>query len=157
MKLVNPRSTVRALRSSGLPGSPPLGRFLGLVELAIAFGALVQGGRLSASLVAASYLGFALFTFRLLVLASATPCGCFGEKDAPATRVHVALNITAAVAAALAAGWPPGPLPSVVASQPLAGVPFLALVALLAWLAYVSLTFLPQLSLPDDRATPNNP
>lgn len=145
-KLIRPRSTAQALRSAGLPGTLLLGRGLGAVELAIAVGALLSGDRLAAGLVAACYLGFALFTVRLLVLAEAASCGCFGESEAPATPVHVALNLAAATAAALAAGWPPGALQSVLADQPWAGLPFLALVALLAWLAYVALTLLPELS-----------
>ncbi len=145
-KVVRPRTTAQALRSGGLPGTLGLGRCLGAVEVAIAIGALLSGGRLAAGLVSACYLGFALFTARLLVLADSASCGCFGESEAPATPVHVALNLAAVTAAALAAGWPPGPLGSVVADQPWSGIPFLALVAMLAWLTYVAMTLVPELA-----------
>ncbi len=145
VKLVRPLSTAQALRSAGVPATPAWGRVLGAVELVVAADALVLGGRVAAAAVAACYLGFALFTARLLTLAGETSCGCFGAEDAPATPTHVALNLTAATAAALAAGWPPGDLRSFLAAQPWSGVPFLAVTALLAWLAYVSLALLPDL------------
>ncbi len=144
-KVLRPLSTAKALRSAGVPATPAWGRVLGVLELGIAGSALFLGGRLAAAGVAACYLGFAIFTARLLVLAGDTSCGCFGDHDAPATPVHVGLNLTAAVAAALAAGWPPGSLPSFLTDQPWLGVPFLALTAVLAWLAYVTLSLLPEL------------
>ena len=58
-----------------------------------------------------------------------------GASDEPATGAHVALNACAAIAAAVAAfAARPG---AVVADQPLAGVPFVALVLLAAALAPV--------------------
>lgn len=145
VKLLRPLSTARALRGAGLPGTPLIGRMLGLGEVVVALSALLVGGRISATLVAVCYLGFAGFTARLLLLAGGTSCGCFGDHDAPATSVHVALNLTAATTAALAAGWPPGSLRAFLGDQPWAGLPFLALTLLLAWLAYVTLTLLPEL------------
>lgn len=145
-KLLRPRSTAQALRSAGLPGTLLLGRLLGAGELVVGVTALLVGDRLTAALVAAWYLGFALFALRLLALGEAAHCGCFGEKDAPVTAIHVALNLTASVAAGLAAGWPVGSLRSVLTIQPWAGLPFLALVALLAWQAYATLALLPELA-----------
>lgn len=145
-KVVRPHSTVRALHRAGLPGTPLLGRLLGAAEVLTAAAALALGGREPALAVGLFYAGFAGFTFRLVRVAGSASCGCFGTGEAPASPIHVALNVVAATAAVLGAGWPVGSLPGVLADQPWAGVPFLVLVAVLAWLAYVSLTLLPDLS-----------
>jgi hypothetical protein len=144
-KVLRPLSTAKALRSAGIPARPGWGRLLGVAELAVAAIALFVGGPVAALLVAAFYLGFAAFTARLLILANDTSCGCFGDEEAPASPIHVALTLTAAAAAALAVGFPPGSLPSFLADQPWGGVPFLALTALLAWLGFITLTLLPEL------------
>ncbi len=145
VKVLRPRSTAQALRSAGFPATPWWGRLLGITEVVVVLAAVLAGGRVTALAVAACYLGFAVFTARLLLLAGDTSCGCFGEADAPATPVHVALNLAAAVAAGLAAGAPMPSLSSFLAHQPWAGAPFLALTALLAWLGYVTLSLLPDL------------
>lgn len=145
VKVLRPRSTAQALRSAGFPATPLWGRLLGITEMVVVLVTVLVGGRVTALAVAAFYLGFAAFTARLLLLAGDTSCGCFGEADAPATPVHVALNLSAAVAAALAATAPMPSLASFLGDQPWSGVPFLALTALLAWLGYVTLSLLPGL------------
>ena len=78
-----------------------------------------------AGAVAASYTAFAVFTgwvrHRGGPLAT---CGCFGTADTPATRLHVAVDVTlaAAAGAAAAAGWS-GDLFGLLARQPAAGAP----------------------------------
>lgn len=143
-KLRRPAPAVGALRALGLPGSPLLVRAGAAVEVAVAAGAVAFGTRLFAGLVAASYLGFALFVMaamrRDVALSS---CGCFGRPDTPPSAVHVVVNLAFAGAAGAVAGAPVGDLPGVLAAQPLLGIPFLALTAVSVALAYVSLTVLP--------------
>lgn len=145
-KVRRPASTARALRSAGLPSGPPLARLLGAVEIAVAVWCVLSGSRPACALVAAFYLGFAAFTARLLLGGKGSSCGCFGEADTPASSIHVVVNIGLAAFAVAAAVEPPGPVASVIADQPLAGVPFVALAVLGAWASYLTLTLLPDLA-----------
>lgn len=133
-KLSDPLPLVRALRTSGLPGSRPLVRGFALVEVAVGLWALVAPSRLSAALVAAAYLVFTAFVVRVLrrggILGS---CGCFGKPDTPATRTHAALTAAAALAAAAVAADPPASAWSAPVGDLLATGGLAALVAFLAW------------------------
>ncbi|MFN8038222.1 MAG: hypothetical protein U0Q07_03330 [Acidimicrobiales bacterium] len=144
LKLGRPKGAVRALRAAGLPG-PALGvRALGVAEILLAAAVLAVGGRIAAALTAIAYLGFAAFTARVVVRSGATAsCGCFGVQEAPANRLHVVLNVAAALVVATAVVWPTGGLLDVLADQPLAGVPFLVLTGLITWLWYVLYTVVP--------------
>ena len=147
-KLVDPAATSGALRAAGLPSSSLAGRAVGLGEVAVALAALVVGDRVTAGALAVTYGAFALFSWRLVARSGATAsCGCFGQDEAPATRLHVALNLIATVACAAAVLWPTGGLIEVLHHQPMAGVPFVALTALAAWLWYVMLEVVPELQL----------
>jgi hypothetical protein len=53
------------------------------------------------------------------------------------------LDLLAAALAGAAAVWPVGGLPEVIAEQSALGVPFLAMVALATWFAYLALSVLP--------------
>lgn len=144
LKLGRPEGAVRALRAAGLPG-PAMGvRLLGAVEVLLAAAVLAVGGRIAAGLMAVAYLGFAGFTARVVARSGATAsCGCFGVQEAPANRLHVALNLAAAAMVATAVIWPTDGVLDVLAAQPLAGVPFLVLTGLIAWLWYVLYTVVP--------------
>jgi len=144
-KVLRPGGTARALRAAGLPGSPGLGRLVGAGELALAAAAIAIGSRSLALVVGAAYLGFATFTLRLIARQGGTAdCGCFGQSSSPATSLHVALNLAAAGVATTAAVAPPGPIGSVLAGQPVGGIPLLALVGLAIWLAFGAFTLLPE-------------
>jgi hypothetical protein len=144
-KAVAPRDTANALRQIGLPGALPLVRLGGVAEAAIGVVAIATADRIAASLVAASYLAFAGFV--AVALHRGTPiatCGCFGRADTPPSVVHLAVNVAAA-AAALAVIVDPGDgFGDVVGAQPLAGVPFVLLVVVGVYLAFLSLTLLPR-------------
>ncbi|MEZ5142870.1 MAG: hypothetical protein R2726_10170 [Acidimicrobiales bacterium] len=144
LKLGRPEGAVRALRTAGLP-APEVGvRALGVAEVVLAAAAIAVGGRVTAGLVTVAYLGFAAFTARVVARSDATAsCGCFGETEAPANRLHVALNLVAAAMVATVVVWPTAGLLDVVSDQPLAGIPFLALTLLLAWLWSVLYTVVP--------------
>jgi hypothetical protein len=150
LKVVRPAFTARAMRDMGLPVSPTVVRAGALVELAIAAGALVGGGRPLAALVAASYAGFALFV--LAALRRGVPlasCGCFGADDTPPTTVHLVLNVAATLVAGAVAltGSGAGGLAEIanLEGSSLLGVAFLASTAASVWLAYVALAVLPKL------------
>lgn len=150
LKVVRPAFTARAMGEMGLPASPTAVRAGALVELAIAAGALVGGGRPLAALVAASYAGFALFV--LAALRRGVPlssCGCFGADDTPPTATHLALTLAAAVVAGAVAvtGSGAGGLTEItnLEGSLLLRVAFLASTAASVWLAYVALAVLPKL------------
>lgn len=144
-KLAWPRSTATALRAAGLPSSDLAGRVLGLTEIVVAAVALAFGSPITAGLLFLLYGAFTLFSWRLAAGSDAASCGCFGQTEAPATSLHVALNAIAALVCGAAVIWPTGGLTDVLADQPIAGLPFLGLTAVAAWLWYVMLEVVPEL------------
>ena len=146
VKVLSPDATRVALRAAGLPSTRVAAMTLGAVEVIIAGAAVAGGGAATAAAVAAAYLGFAGFSALVRHRSKGkASCGCFGASDAPLGLVHVAIDLAlAAVAVALVVD-PIGSIWSEAADTPWAGVPFLALVALTAWLVQVSLTLLPEL------------
>jgi hypothetical protein len=99
-----------------------------------------------AALVALSYASFAAFVgyakARRLAISS---CGCFGKPDTPPTTAHLVVNAAAASIAAIAA-LSPGRSPlGQLAHSPGAGVPFAALVFVIAALGYLALAEWPRL------------
>ena len=117
----------------------------GVAEAAVGVAALAFGDRVSAALLALSYLAFAAFV--VLALRRGAPissCGCFGKADTPPSRVHVAINLGAVAAGVAVAVQPGAGLVHVLASQPLAGVPFVLLLACGVGLAFLALSSLPR-------------
>ena len=144
-KLAWPASTAAALRSAGLPSSALLGRLVGVTEIVVAALALAFGNRLTAALLVVVYGAFTAFSWRLASSGDAASCGCFGQTEAPTTYLHVALNAVATAVGAAAVLWPTGGVADMLADQPWAGVPFVALTALAAWLWYLMLEVVPEL------------
>jgi hypothetical protein len=143
-KLWKPGSAAGALRAAGLPSSIWVTRLLGAVEGTVGLGCLVAPGRELSVALAGLYLGFAGFLVRLL-RATDPPdsCGCVGASDTPPTRLHVLLDLAAALAGmAAAARGLPGLIPFA-ADLRLAGVPFVVGVALTAYLVHLVLAYLP--------------
>jgi hypothetical protein len=106
-KAASPGRTVGALRELGWPSSPALVRAGAAAEVVLGASALVVGGAVTVALVAASYLGFAVFTAR--AMRSGTPvgsCGCFGQADTPPRLHHVLIDVGLAAGAlvSIAAG-----------------------------------------------------
>jgi len=146
LKTARPADTATALRQNGLPATTPLVRVGALVEAGIGVAALVTGDRVTAVLVAVSYIAFAAFV--AVALRRKTPlasCGCFGKEDSPPTRLHVIVTAAAAAAGVAVAVQPGTGLAAVVRTQPLAGVPFLTLLVCGVGFAYLALTSLPAL------------
>ena len=147
LKVVRPVPATRALQAAGLGRWSAGARALGLVEVAVAAAALSIGGRVTAALVASSYVGFALFVVRLRRRAgSQADCGCFGASATPVTGVHVVVNLGLALGGAASVAWPSPGVLRVMAQTPLAGLPFLGFTALLGWLALITLTLVPDLA-----------
>ena len=114
-KVLDPTMTVGALRALRLPSSPVMVRVGAVAELAVGVLAIGVGGVVVWTLVAASYLAFAVFVVTALrrgtMLGS---CGCFGREDTPPHWSHVGLNLLlAGVAATLAAQGDGAPLDAV--------------------------------------------
>jgi hypothetical protein len=80
-------------------------RVFALAELALGAWALAAPAPLAAALVAAVYVGFA--AAQLVLAHRHTPCGCFGERDQPASRVQSLISCALSSSAALAAAWTP--------------------------------------------------
>jgi hypothetical protein len=98
---------------------------------------------LTGALVGASYFAFAgLIWYARSRGGALASCGCFGQADTPATALHAAIDVVigaAAVATAVASpssGW----LMTVLAHQPLRGLPLLALTAVGAGVTYLTLS-----------------
>ncbi|MEO6467572.1 MAG: MauE/DoxX family redox-associated membrane protein [Acidimicrobiia bacterium] len=145
-KTIDPTMTVGALRRFGIPVSSIAVRSLGAIEAVLALAAAITGARALALAVAISYLLFSAFVVmarvRRLPIGS---CGCFGRVDTPPSWIHVAVNLAAASIALGVAARDGGGLASTLDSQPLAGVPFLVLVAIGTYAAFTALTVVPQL------------
>jgi hypothetical protein len=140
-----PQDTVLALRAVGLPAGRAAVRALSLGELTLAVVVVLAPTPPVLVLLCLVYLGFAAFVLLALRAGTAVAsCGCFGRPDTPATRVHLTVVLSAAAAAATAAVTGAASLPDLVAS-PGTGLPLLACVAVGVWLAWASLSLLPQL------------
>jgi hypothetical protein len=143
-KAMRPQATVGAMRALGLPGRRSLVRLMGAGEVVVGVGAVLTGWPPLAAIVAVAYAAFAGFV--AAALRRGVPiqsCGCFGTDDLPPTRIHLVVDIAASLVAALAAITRVDGIGTVVADQPWAGVPFLALVAITIWFLYLVLTALP--------------
>lgn len=146
LKARRPDDTARALRGVGFPASNGLVRAGGVVEAIIGASALATGNRLSASLLALSYVAFVAFVgLALQRHAPISSCGCFGRAETPPSPLHAILNLAAAGVGVAVALRPRIGFIHVLSDQPLLGVPYLALVALGASLAFLSLSALPRL------------
>jgi hypothetical protein len=145
-KAWRPSDTARALHMVGIRVPPGAVRAGAVAEVVIGVGALVVPGPVFPALVALSYLGFAVFVVQALRSgAPISSCGCFGKVDTPPSRVHVVLDgLVVAAAAVVAVGGTDVSLPTILPDQPLAGVPFVMLVAVGAGLVFVAFTSLPR-------------
>ena len=140
-KILRPTPTTDLLATLGLPARTPVAMVLGAGEIVIGGGALVVGGPALAVLTGVAYTAFALVVVRAMA-AGAESCGCFGRVDAPPSWWHVGGNLAlAAVSFAAAAGDTPV---EVMDGQPAGGVGFVLSVGVLAGLALIAFTALPE-------------
>jgi|SRR5919197_3369241 hypothetical protein len=144
-KIRRPAPAVRALEAAGLPSSVTAIRLIGSFEVLVGSACLAVPGPGPAALLALSYGAFAVFVHRLLrVAGSQASCGCLGENEAPASFLHLALNVIgAAVGVTATVAAPPG-VGAMVAASPMFGVPLV-----LGWLAgaysaYAAVAYVPR-------------
>jgi len=157
-KLWQPGSAAGALRAAGLPSSDRAARLLGAVEGAVGVGCLLASGRELSVALAALYLGFAGFLVALLRSPDRPrSCGCVGATDAPPTRLHLVLDLGAALAGLASAARPLPGLPPYAAGLGLGGVPFVIGVALCAYLLHLVVAYLPAVMRRSPRLSPDGP
>jgi hypothetical protein len=123
-------------------------RLLAAAEVVVGGVGLFWPRPASAALVGTSYFAFAgVVAYARSHGGALASCGCFGTPDTPATYLHVAIDLVLCSAAVVAAvevpaqGW----LMTVVAHQPLHGLPLLALTAVGAGVSFVALSGLARL------------
>jgi hypothetical protein len=141
-KLSHPLPTSELIATLGLPASVWEVRILGVIEISSALTALAVGGPLAAAAVGVLYTVFALVVIRALSVGAAS-CGCFGRADTPPSWVHVVGNSFFAFASFLVASADRTPVDAM-GEQPAGGAPFVLLTGVLAGLAAVGFTALPE-------------
>ena len=107
-KLLAPEPAARALRAL-VPATavgPGVARALGAFEAAVGLAGLAIGGRATAVLLSLAYLGVTV-TSVAAVRRGLPSCGCFGERSARPTWLHVALNLASLTIALLGVASPP--------------------------------------------------
>ena len=143
-KLIRPSDGFAGL--VGFRVGPLTVRLLGGVEVAAGAGALWLGGPVAASAVGLLYGLFALAVVRAL-LAGAESCGCFGRLDTPPSRIHVVANLALAASSFAAAGADGAAIPVIaraLVDSPAVGAALAVEVVVLAGLALVTFTALPE-------------
>ena len=122
---------------------------LGIAELAAGTFGLLGGLPFGGFIVAAFYGLF--FTFIVIALVRDLPiqsCGCLGRSDTPPTVIHAVANAAAALGATwFALSGQQANLVDVLRDQPLAGVPYLALLLSASMALGLMFTALPRLDL----------
>lgn len=139
-KLRDPRPAARVLHDAGLRESTASARAIGVVEVTVGVAALLAPVRVSAIALAAAYGALTVFAVHVRRRRPGADCGCFGSSSAPVGPAHVAVDVGAALVASAVAAAPIGSTAGLLADQPLAGVPFVALTGVLAWLLVVTMT-----------------
>ncbi len=106
-KLRAPRPAVTALASAGVPAPPALVRALAVGEIALGAWSAVMPGHVTALLLACVYATFCCLS--LALARRRVACGCFGEREAPASSAQSLLSgALASVALAAAVRSPQG-------------------------------------------------
>lgn len=124
------------------PSARRVVRFLAAIETVVGVTAFLWPAGAVSLLVAASYVSFTAYVAYLRwsdePIAS---CGCFGTPDTPATRAHIVVTATFAIAALGAALAPvDGGIIGVLRAQPGAGLPLMLGALVVAGLAVAVLT-----------------
>jgi hypothetical protein len=144
VKVVSPDATAQAIIDAGLPGSRPLARIVGIVEIAVGVGASFAPAAGGAIACGALYLGFAGFLgYVLLAHPDAGSCGCAGPTPVPPSRLHLTLDLLAGLVAIAYAFTVARSLAAWVETLGWGAVPVMLGVALAGWLAVVAVTVAP--------------
>jgi hypothetical protein len=135
-KVAAPTAFRITLNSLGLPAGSAVARVCGIAEVAVGGAALWFGGRVGSLVVAGLYAIFCTVVVAARRSGVAS-CGCFGSVEAPPSMLHVIVNALSGGVALLSSVIPPDRLVDVLGAQPLAGLPYLALLASAATLVVV--------------------
>lgn len=146
IKVSRPATAADVMHELGAPTQGPFSGTwpavgLGAIEIVLGVAALVLEMPATAFAVGGLYVAFALTVLRAMAV-GVKSCGCFGRVEIPPSWFHVAGNAVLA-AAAFAAGSASSPL-EVMDDQPAGGLGFVILVGVLAGLALVAFTALPE-------------
>lgn len=146
VKVSRPATAAVLMVDLGAPAGGPvsgarLAVSLGVIEVGLGVSALVLEVPAVAFAVCVLYAAFALTVVRAMAVGSES-CGCFGRVEAPPSWFHVVGNGVLAIASLVAASSA-SPL-EVMDGQPAGGVGFVILVGVLAGLALVVFTALPE-------------
>ena len=145
LKLADPSPTRDLLAALGGPSATAVPLAIGVVELVVAVAVLAGAGPLADGAMAALYAGFAaLMAVAIRRGTEGLSCGCFGRYSAPPSPIHLVGNLVSAGVALAAAVTGPPALTDVLADQPLAGVPLLALIGVGTGLVIAITTVLPE-------------
>lgn len=156
LKVVSPDSAAGALTVLGVPAPNIAVRLLGGGEMALGVSGLIVAGSVIAGIVAGAYFCFAVVAEVLRRGdKGVASCGCFGRNDTPPSLLHTGVNVLAGVLGVGAVVWPADDLWAVLADQPAAGIPFVALVLLGSYLLFVAFTALPKVFAPPVVAVPS--
>jgi hypothetical protein len=140
-KIARPAPTTELLATLGLPERRTITLSIGVVEASVGCTALAVGGPIVAAATGVLYAGFVAVVWRAMS-AGAASCGCFGRVDAPPSWIHIVGNAAlAAVSFAAVGGESPV---DVMAGQPAGGLGFVLVVGVMAGLALVAFTALPE-------------
>lgn len=146
-KLVHPAESGRAAAVLGIGSlaSPLWVRLFGAFELIVGASVVAVGGVVPAGLAAVAYSFLAVVAWRLLRVAPAQDCGCFGKAGQPITRSHLLVDICCAAVALMAVRWPQRGFATLFSDADLVlGATMAAMSLLLAWLLYEVLTTAPK-------------
>jgi hypothetical protein len=106
------------LRAAGIPAPLAVARTAAIAELLVVATALTLPGRAAGAVIAAAFAALTAGAAVGARRAGDQPCGCFGEEGPALGPRHVATNLAAAFAAALAAIAAPSSLASLATRQP---------------------------------------
>ena len=139
-KLRAPAPAMRALAGAALPAGATRVRVFAALELAVGLWAGLDPSPTAAVAVAGTFLILAAVA---ALLARHTSCGCFGEGEAPASKLQPLLSVGLAAIAAVAAAWPPHGLGWVLARPPATAAALLLGIAGAAYATVLAYTELP--------------
>ena len=151
-KLLRPANTAGGLRrlvpSLDAAATTRLVRSLASLEIVVGCSAVVWPNPPLAATVAFIYVAFAAFL--LYVRARHGPlstCGCLSAVDAPATKMHVVIDLLLGTAGAgVAASGAHRLIWDQLSREPLHGVPLLAASVCCGWLVVLTMSLLPRLA-----------
>jgi hypothetical protein len=145
-KLRDPEPTRSMFTEIGVR-SPRLATMLavgsGVAELALGTATFLVGGRVLGLLTAAAFVVFTLLAARLVRLPTTASCGCFGRHSGDTTWLHVGVDAAVAAVALTAAVLDAPGFLDARGDLPGAGIAFVGMAAIGAWLVIATMTVLP--------------